>query len=725
MADTPPTLGYASATPTGKADQLLQQRGVTMGVVGLVMQVVLAITSFVLWTASGRSYAGQAMFFAALGLLPWGAVAIAAVLRRARTVEAFEIDAAVRAGDAGRTIFESEAEARPAARRLSRFYRFAIPAVSGLLGVLLVFFGLLGLQSYLAIASVPPANASLIAGIAAAMAFFGFIVGYYLMGMSRSLRWPVLRGGATYLLGTVLLLALLAVAGGATTLGFEQAVSVVAALIPAVMALVGVELLLNVVVDLYRPKAAAASAAASEDETVRAAFDSRLLQLLVSPGGVVRSLNEAVNYQFGFEITKSWFWRLLSRSIAWLIVFGIGVIFLMSSFVRVEPHEQAILTDFGRLRGEPAGPGLHLKWPWPISTARTEDVMRVRELVVGTHLASGDGQHQEEVFLWEGQHDGLENRLLLVASRGGDAGGVGNVGDTGDTGGPAADPETAAAAGQQPPPVALAAADLTVNYRVSRDAFLQYVTGHERPAERLRQMAEALLARELVKFDIDAAIGAERARIAREIESGLKEQVDREGLGVEIVWVGLKGVMPPKAVAPQFNERVAAEQDQRRLAEEGRQQAAQLLAGAAGNANRARVLAASIEDLQAAERAARSSGDDAAAEEVARLATLVEQQLQQAGGGAAGLLFDARRERWTRENDARSRAGRVEAFAPAFAAAPEYFKRRELLRVLTNTMIGRPKFLFFTEADTYQNIDLSSGLDIAGSSTLRIGPDEQ
>ncbi len=702
MPETP--VHSAPATPISNADLLLQRRGVTMSVVGLVVQLVLTIAAFVLAASSQRSYGFQVVFFAGLGLIPWAGVAIAAVLRRGRTVEAFEIEAATRSGDAGRTIFESEAEARPAARRLSRFYRLVLPALSGLTGAVLVFLGLLGLQNYIAIRSVPPESASLVAGLAAAMAFFGFIVGYYLMGMSRSLKWPVLRGGATYLLGTVLLLGLLAVAGGATTLGLPQAVSVVAALIPTITALVGVEVLLNVVIDLYRPKAATAGGA--EDQTLRAAFDSRLLQLLVSPGGVVRSLNEAVNYQFGFEITKSWFWRLLSRSIAWLIVFGIGVVFLMSSFVRVEPHEQAIITDFGKLRGKPAGPGIHLKWPWPISTAVTGDVARVRELVVGTHLASGTTQHNHDAFLWEGQEDGLENRLLLVASRG--------MGAGSDALSVATD------AGSQAPPVALAAADLTVNFRVSRENFLEFVTSHQNPGVRLRQMAESLLARELVKADIDAAIGAERTRIASAIEAGLREQAKRENLGVEIVWVGLKGVMPPKAVAQNFNERVAAEQDERRRIEEGRQAANVALASAAGNANRARELAASIEELQDAERQAITSGDDAAAEEIARLSTLVEQQLQSAGGDAAQQLFSARRDRWTRENDARSRAGRVEAVAAAYDAAPEYFKRRELLRVVQASMLGRPKFIFFTEADVYQAFDLSSVVDIAGAAGLRI-----
>ena len=49
-------------------------------------------------------------------------------------------------------------------------------------------------------------------------------------------------------------------------------------------------------------------------EFPRASFDSSSLSLLAQPGSVVRSINEAVNYQFGFDITSSWGYQLLLRS---------------------------------------------------------------------------------------------------------------------------------------------------------------------------------------------------------------------------------------------------------------------------------------------------------------------------------------------------------------------------------------------------------------------------
>ena len=77
------------------------------------------------------------------------------------------------------------------------------------------------------------------------------------------------------------------------------------------MIVVAAEIVLNFVLNLYRPRI--------PGETPRPAFDSKLLSLFSAPDNLVRSINEAVNYQFGFDITSSWGYQLLMRSVAWLV----------------------------------------------------------------------------------------------------------------------------------------------------------------------------------------------------------------------------------------------------------------------------------------------------------------------------------------------------------------------------------------------------------------------
>ena len=219
-----------------------------------------------------------------------------------------------------------------------------LPAASILLGVALGGIGFLQLQAALTLQGLPYSiqNARLVAGLFAGFAFAGFVLGRYLLATAQRGPGGLIRGGATYLIGTVYVFAVMALAAGAKALGTDAVNGVAMYVVPLFMLVVGVETLLNLVLDLYRPRAAG--------EQPRPAFDSRLLNLLASPGGVVRSLNEAINYQFGFEITRSWFWRLLSRSFVWLLLFGVGLLVLLSSLVLIQPQEMALVTRFGKAR---------------------------------------------------------------------------------------------------------------------------------------------------------------------------------------------------------------------------------------------------------------------------------------------------------------------------------------------------------------------------------------
>ena len=112
----------------------------------------------------------------------------------------------------------------------------------------------------------------------------------------------------------------------------------------------------------------------------RPAFDSRVLSLLAAPDSIVRSLNEAVNYQFGFDITSSWGYQLLVRSFAWLLAFGALVLVGLNMIVVVEPHQQAVKLSGGAIVGGVHGSGIMWKAPWPFATAAVYDIDRIRSV---------------------------------------------------------------------------------------------------------------------------------------------------------------------------------------------------------------------------------------------------------------------------------------------------------------------------------------------------------
>ena len=105
------------------------------------------------------------------------------------------------------------------------------------------------------------------------------------------------------------------------------------------MLVVAGETALNFLLNLYRPRRAG--------ETPRPAFDSRLLSLLSAPDSIVRSINEAVNYQFGFDITSSWGYQLLLRNFVRLAGILVVVVVGLTTLVIVEPQEQGMRLRFG------------------------------------------------------------------------------------------------------------------------------------------------------------------------------------------------------------------------------------------------------------------------------------------------------------------------------------------------------------------------------------------
>ena len=105
---------------------------------------------------------------------------------------------------------------------------------------------------------------------------------------------------------------------------------------PAIMFLVGLEILVTFMLGAYRPR--------KKGEVGRPAFDSRVLGMLTSPKSLGSIISETVNYQFGFEITSSWFYKDLSKLLMPLVLLGVAVVWLcMTLFyiIRTKPKTES------------------------------------------------------------------------------------------------------------------------------------------------------------------------------------------------------------------------------------------------------------------------------------------------------------------------------------------------------------------------------------------------
>ena len=673
-----------------------QGRGVTAALAGAATLLAAGVAAAIAGGVTGLPQLPLLVTpVVAGGLVVCLGAALVFVFRRQAAVESVEMEELERGGEAQRSIFRDLADARPAAGRVRSAYKFLLPAVSVL--ALSAMFGL-GIPAALRAVNDLRAEAALsaqarpaaAAAAAAVFAFACFLVGRWIAGLARDEALRLLRGAGGFLVGTGVLLLLAAVALGIADFDRDDGVTalplkIVTLLGPALAIVLAIELALNLLLELYRPR--------RPGEQPRAAFDSRLLALVASPGGAVASLGEALNYQFGFEVSRTWFYRLLARSFAWLIVGGAAALLLLSCVYVVEPHQRAVVTTFGELSPEPAGPGLHLKAPWPIGQVEKYDVSRLRTLVLGSappeneqRDAAAVREVQRTPYLYSpapGQTDEAEPLLLGSARRDGGGGGEGAVG------------------------VSLGLAQFTIAYHIGD--VVKYVVNNpyaepgeprddaaEREDRLLSQLAQDALARVLMTSDFDRLAGGERPEIAAELRRRLQNEVAE--YGYEIDWVAVTAVRPAAAVADVYTrpEQEAANRDA--AVADARREAATRLIGEVGDVETARQIADLIERHTAADQA----GDDAQA---AELRAEAEVLIAGARGTASTLLSQARADKSEQVLGEQGRLARFRGDRAAFAAAPELYEARAVFEQLREVLPQTRLYLLLLDDEQRRELD--------------------
>ena len=328
-----------------------------------------------------------ASIYVLTGVFVWLSLTVVFHQHRLERLEALENEEVEAQRGGAASVFEGEREvSQAAAHRLRLMHQWLMPGVSLLVAALLGGFCWLTLE-WLGRLDDTQGNATrfLVGGhagwqiaVCIAGALVSFIFSRFVAGMSRQASWQNLRGGAGAMVGIAIVL--LAIAVGIVFQVFRKpaVLEAVAYGIAVFGGIVEAEIAVNFVLNLYRPR--------RTGEVPRPAFDSKLLGLASAPDSIVRTINEAVNYQFGFDITSSWGYQLLLRSVVRLSLLGIAILLLMSMVVVVEPGEQAVRLRSGRVVGDVAQGALIVKWPWPIETVERHDIGQVRSLVLGAKL---------------------------------------------------------------------------------------------------------------------------------------------------------------------------------------------------------------------------------------------------------------------------------------------------------------------------------------------------
>lgn len=512
-----------------------------------------------------------------------------------------------------------------------------------------------------------------------AMAFVSFLISRYATGMSSQTNWKPLRAGGSFLFAAAVLSFILAVALALAQFDYFVVLGVINFVLAVLLIVLGIETALNIVLDLYRPRL--------PGQYARSAFDSRLLGIINEPGEILHTAAGAIDYQFGFQVSQTWFYKLLAKAVLPLIIFGAVTLYLLSCLVVVAPDEKAIIEHFGKplqVNGQVRvlGPGLHYKWPWLIDAVRKYPAMRVKNLYIGFKPKRNPktGQIIPEPLLWGRQHYEEEYDVLVASGYSTEKGTAGAV------------------------PISILKANIPVQYRV-KDlyAFLYNYSDYESAPSKVRPGAEKRLEdicyRQLTRFAAGATIevdtpqavkksllGAGRAVAKQVLTENIQKAADRAGLGVEIVFLGLQGIHPTPDVAPDYEKVVGAVQKKQAVildADGERNKTLGTLAGSVEKADELYALAVKYQQAQ-------SAGDP---RQIEKLGSRLDTAFENARGNIFSTLSKAKSYAFQRVTLARATGERFASQLKAYQAAKQIYKQEQRLAVLEQALQARRKMV--------------------------------
>ena len=562
-----------------------------------------------------------------------------------------------------------------AQRRLQILEKLFIPIFSALIAAYQLGLGLYLFKTIIAGLEGEPKQPLLCAIGMTAIAFMSFLISRYATGMSAQPEWKPLRAGGSFLLCIAVLCFALAIGLALSQFKYFIVINVIDWIVPILLVVVGVETALNLIFDIYRPRL--------KGRYSRSAFDSRLLGVINEPGGIFRSAAGAIDYQFGFKVSQTWFYKLLEKAIAPLVLFAAVTLYLLSCIVVVAPNEEAIIERFGNPVNDAndvrlAGPGLAFKWPWPIDIAYKYPTKKVMELNIGFKAKKDTDKVGYGPLLWGKEHY-EEEYQLLVASK-----------------------QTSAASDESAVPVSLVMAAVPVQYKV-RDLY-SFIYNHNEPEKRL----EAICYRELTKFAASAMVevddeadleqslfGAGRDKAKSALLRQIQKSANEAGLGVEIVFLGLQGIHPPPEVAADYQEVVGAVQRKQALilqAQAERNKTLSALVGSVEAADKLYGLAAKYEQAE----------DVNNPENIEKLGNELDKALEQAKGNIYRTLKESQSYAFEKETLAKAAGERFSDQLTAYRAAEEIYKCMLRLTVLEETLQNIRKYVVVADQNDTQ-----------------------
>ncbi len=502
--------------------------------VGFFFSCLMFILSY--WTQS-QSVFVEAWHFLG-GFILWFLILLHARQKRMMHEEEM-FEQQVKNGE--KTIFQDEEIDEFTARsRFLFFEKWIMPIATAIIGISFIIASIWLFRKSLT-NSTSIQNGSLCAAFLAGFAFFSLLIAKYAVGLAREKTWRLLKAGGSYLLMN----ALAAFACSISVAMTEMEITIVERYLPMVISIligiIGIEMNLNLILDFYRPRVA--------EQEVHPPYDSRFLEICTSSKGILKTAAQTLDYQFGFKVSETWFYRFMEKAIAPLILFQLIVLYFLNCIVVVGPKEQAILERFGRpVENAVMDSGLHLKWPWPIEIAYFYPVKSLHKLTIGLHSEDEDSDLKTDKHKHNHGNQKSEAKKAILFSK---EHGHGDEGYYITVHVPENSNQTIEGL-----PINLILIDMFLHYRIAN--VLEYSHNHSNPKDLLEAIANREITQVLVSTTMPEIFYGNRLEICHNLKSRIQKTCDQEKLGIAIELVGIENVHVPFIVAADFEAELAA-----------------------------------------------------------------------------------------------------------------------------------------------------------------------
>ncbi|HWC60590.1 MAG TPA: protease modulator HflK [Verrucomicrobiae bacterium] len=497
------------------------------GLINLVALLAVSIAAFVMARAT-NSMAGQvSTIFLGLGML----VAIVSWfqmrLEENERLEKLEFDELTRS-KGGSTLFETkDTEGFPAQRSREQFERFFVPVFTVLVLIIEAVSAFMLWRWF----SKNPILVELKQPTTTLASFAFFALGLFMVGkfsatIARLENHRLLRPGAGWVLLGAYLCAVVALGTIGVLIGYPKTDFYVAEILSGLLGLVALETLINLILEIYRPRV--------KGKVARPLYESRLVGLLGQPEGLITTAAQALDYQFGFKVSETWFYRFFEQHLGGIILLQIAALFLSTTMVFIDPGEQALLEHFGKRTNMVLGPGGHLKWPWPIDKVYRYRTEQVQSFIVGSQ--PDPALANQKVILWTTVHAKEEN--FVVANRDQNLLSTNDVAAT--------------------PAVSLLTVSIPVQFQITN--LVDWVYQVENATNVLESLATREVVRYLAGADFGGIMSHERGAAADALRDRIQNASDGYKLGAKILFVGLQDIHPPQKVAGDYEKVVGAGQ---------------------------------------------------------------------------------------------------------------------------------------------------------------------